>query len=199
MSHQYTNTLSSDNQRDDLERYNKWEEWISTALTYSRNGETTVLIIDKDNHSCFVIENGELTYDFQIEMGLSYYSDKTRKDDKATAEGSYYITHKKEGTIFNNYKIIMLNYPNKEDSLRFEEDFRNKKIPSLDILNNKLSIHGNGGKGYNLTDGCIALLNSDIDLLYPKVKIGTRVVIVGSTRGILEIKDNDNLYKDNFD
>lgn len=170
----------------------KWEGWISVAIQHSKNRSTTVLIIDKQKHSCYVIDKGTLVQDLLIEMGVNYLNDKNRKNDNATPEGSYYITSKKEDAESKNHKSILLNFPNNEDKARFEMEFQKKEIPDLDVLTYKLSIHGNGGKGYNWTEGSIALSNDDMDILYAKVKIGTKVVIVGATEGILMI-DNKEL------
>jgi murein L,D-transpeptidase YafK len=168
----------------------KWEGWISDAIQHSKNRNTTVLIIDKQEHTCFVIDNGTLVQDLLIEMGVNHLNDKNRKNDYATPEGSYYISSKKEGAESNNHKTILLNFPNNEDKVRFEKAFQNKEITDLDVLTYKLSIHGNGGKGYNWTDGSIALSNKNVDILYSKVKIGSRVVIVGATDEILTVSDN---------
>lgn len=169
----------------------KWEGWISDIIQHSKNRNTTVLIIDKQEHACYVIDNGKLVQDLLIEMGVNYLNDKNRKRDNATPEGSYYISSKKEDVESNNHKTILLNFPNYEDKVRFEKAFQNKEIPDLDVLTYKLSIHGNGGKGYNWTDGSIALSNENMDFLYSKVKIGTRVVIVGAAKGILIIENKE--------
>ncbi|HSD26878.1 MAG TPA: L,D-transpeptidase, partial [Vicinamibacteria bacterium] len=42
-----------------------------------------------------------------------------------------------------------------------------------------IEIHGEGGRGQNWTEGCVALSNPDIDDLYGRVGVGTRVTIVG--------------------
>ncbi len=166
--------------------YAKWNKWVSEALTYSKEKKTVVVIIDKLNHNCLLIENGIVISDFLIEMGVNYLNDKQMKGDNSTAEGSYFITSKSDSTKTNFYKTIQLNFPNKEDRARFESAYQNRDIPNLDVLKEKLMIHGAGGKGYNWTDGSIALTNEDIDRLYAKVKIGTKVVIIGSNKEIWE-------------
>jgi hypothetical protein len=44
-----------------------------------------------------------------------------------------------------------------------------------------IEIHGDGGKGGNWTQGCVALKNSDIDILFKYVSKGNTVTIIGST------------------
>jgi len=167
----------------------KWQDWISAAIQESKNRNSITLIIDKKEHSCYVIDKGALVQDLLIEMGVNYLNDKNRKNDNATPEGSYYISGKKENAESYNHKTIVLNFPNNEDKARFYKAFQDKEIPDLDVLSYKLTIHGYGGKGYNWTDGSIALSNKDMDILYSKVKIGTRVVIVGAMNNRLVQKN----------
>lgn len=172
----------------------KWERWITNAIQYSKSKNTSILIIDKQKHSCYVIENGVLVNDYLIELGVNRLSDKYQKDDHATPEGTYYVSSKKEDKESQNNKTILLNFPNNEDKERFEKAFQQKDMPNLDVLSFKLSIHGNGGKGYEWTNGSIALSNNDMNILYSKVKIGTWVVIVGTTEGLLMIENIEHIH-----
>jgi len=47
-----------------------------------------------------------------------------------------------------------------------------------------IEIHGNGGKGVDWTEGCVALRDSDMNIVYRYVKVGTPVTIVGSMQDI---------------
>jgi lipoprotein-anchoring transpeptidase ErfK/SrfK len=49
-------------------------------------------------------------------------------------------------------------------------------------IGNLIEIHGDGGKGIDWTDGCIALKNTDMDILYKLVPNGTTVTIVGTAQ-----------------
>ena len=44
-----------------------------------------------------------------------------------------------------------------------------------------------GGKGIDWTEGCIALTDSEIDVIFNLVKVGTPVTIVGS---MVDIEDS---------
>jgi len=50
-----------------------------------------------------------------------------------------------------------------------------------------IEIHGDGGRGVDWTNGCIALTDQDIDQLYGKVKTGIPVYIIGSVIPLKEI------------
>ena len=44
-----------------------------------------------------------------------------------------------------------------------------------------IEIHGNGGKGIDWTEGCIALTDKEMDVVYKFARVGTPVTIVGSS------------------
>ena len=47
-----------------------------------------------------------------------------------------------------------------------------------------IEIHGEGGRGTNWTDGCIAVRNAEMDGLFEALSVGSAMVIVGSYDGI---------------
>ena len=75
----------------------------------------------------------------------------------------------------------MINYPNKIDIQEFNERIRNGKLPADARIGDMIEIHGDGGKGANWTQGCVALKNEDMDLLFKYASKGTPVTIIGST------------------
>ena len=53
-------------------------------------------------------------------------------------------------------------------------------LPSSAKIGGLIEIHGNGGKGIDWTEGCIALTDTEMDIVFKTVKVGTPVTIVGS-------------------
>ena len=92
----------------------------------------------------------------------------------------YKITKKFDGGRTKYYKALLLDYPNDEDKRKFKSDIENGSLPSTSKIGGLIEIHGNGGKGIDWTEGCIALTDKEIDMVYKKVKVGTPVTIVGS-------------------
>jgi len=43
-----------------------------------------------------------------------------------------------------------------------------------------IEIHGNGGKGIDWTEGCVALTDKEMDVVFKIAKVGTPVTIIGS-------------------
>lgn len=164
----------------------KWRRWADETLAWSRNNNASVILVDKFAHKCYVYHDGKLVKEFQAELGPNWIGTKKYRGDKATPEGKYHITKKKAGRQTKYYKALLINYPNDEDKARYQYNVKNGNIPKRGI-GNLIEIHGDGGKGINWTEGCVALTNSEMDRLYDMVSVGTPVTIVGSMRSLKEI------------
>lgn len=84
----------------------------------------------------------------------------------------------------------MLNYPNEEDTAKFREEIASGTLPHNAKIGGLIEIHGDGGKGIDWTEGCIALTNKEMDQIYKIIKVGTPVTIVGSLVKLEEIIKN---------
>ena len=74
----------------------------------------------------------------------------------------------------------MLDYPNADDVARFRRLKRSGRVARGDDVGSLIEIHGHGGRKRDWTKGCVALDNDDMDSLVPRVRVGTRVTIVGT-------------------
>jgi lipoprotein-anchoring transpeptidase ErfK/SrfK len=164
----------------------KWRRWADETIAYSNNNNAVVILVDKFAHKLYVYQDGKLKKEFHAELGPNWIGAKQYRGDKATPEGRYHVTKKKTHRQTKYYKALLINYPNSEDKVRYDANVRKGIIPKRGI-GNLIEIHGDGGKGINWTDGCVALTNDDIDKLYSMVSVGTPVTIVGSLRSLKEI------------
>jgi L,D-peptidoglycan transpeptidase YkuD (ErfK/YbiS/YcfS/YnhG family) len=160
--------------------YPIWKKWVNATIKESEKNGDYSIIIDKFSRKCFVYLSGTKKYEFEAELGANWVGDKRIKGDKATPEGMYKITKKFEGSKTKYYKALLLDYPNEEDKKKFISEIENGFLPVTAKIGSLIEIHGNGGKGIDWTEGCIALTDKEIDLVYKNVKIGTPVTIVGS-------------------
>ena len=167
--------------------YEKWQAWIEQSLQYSIQLNTAVIVIDKIGRRASVYRNGQLSHSFPIEMGENWIGDKQFMGDKATPEGQYFVVMKKQQSQTRYHKALLLDYPNSEDVRRFRRNIQRGIIPHGTEIGGYIEIHGMGGRGVNWTDGCIALNNQDMDMLYFMAREGTPVTIVGSTRPLAEV------------
>lgn len=166
--------------------HSNWQNQARQAVQQSKGGKK-VILVDKLAHRCMVYQSGKIIKSFEVELGMNWMGDKQRKGDKATPEGTYRITQKKDGARTKFYKALMLNYPNDEDRVRFAAAKRNGSLPARADIGGLIEIHGMGGKGVDWTDGCIALNNDDMDALFRVAGVGTPVFIVGSIRPLNEV------------
>lgn len=160
-----------------LTRRGEWNEDIRNTVEWSRSTGGTALIVDKLNHSAFLVQGGRNVRTYPVEFGPGWLDQKIRAGDQATPEGRYKIVSKKFGSRY--YKAMLLNYPNDEDLRRF----RNLKSNGLMSRNARpgglIEIHGGGGKGEDWTFGCISFRNEHLDQIFPRLAVGTPVTIVG--------------------
>jgi hypothetical protein len=190
---EYLLTSSYENATTNLKNYftlyPTWKKWVNATIKESEKNGDYSIIIDKFSRKCFIYLGGTRKYEFDAELGTNWVGDKRVKGDKATPEGMYKITKKFDGGRTKYYKALLLDYPNDEDKRKFREDIANGLLPASSKIGGLIEIHGNGGKGIDWTEGCIALTDREIDVVYRSVKVGTPVTIVGS------MVDLDNAMK----
>ncbi len=173
------NTAST-NRKDYFRSFSTWKKWVDNTISDSRKNRDYAIIVDKYSRKCFVYLSGTLKHQFTAELGKNWVGDKRVKGDMATPEGMYKVTRKLEGSKTKYYKALLLDYPNEEDKARFREEIENGSLPRNAKIGGLIEIHGDGGKGIDWTEGCVALTNKEMDIVYRLAKVGTPVTIVGS-------------------
>lgn len=167
--------------KDYFANYGKWQEWYKKTISVSRQEQTRVIIVDKIAHNCMIINNGTVESTYKCDFGKMWIGNKNARGDKATPEGMYHITDKKEGGRTKYYKALLINYPNQDDIARLKSSKKRSDMGGL------IEIHGGGGTGADWTDGCVAISNEDMDKLFRKISKGTRVTIIGSLQPYEEV------------
>ncbi len=92
----------------------------------------------------------------------------------------YKIVKKFDGGKTKYYKALLLDYPNEEDKQKFKAEIDRGSLPRSARMGGLIEIHGNGGKGIDWTEGCIALTDKEMDTVFKLTRAGTPVTIVGS-------------------
>jgi murein L,D-transpeptidase YafK len=159
--------------------YPLWEKNTKLAYSLSKNGQT-VILVDKVDATCIILKGGKEYKSFNAEFGKSWMGNKSFSGDKATPEGVYKVLEKKGRPRTKYYKALLINYPNSDDQKRYDKMVRSGEISRRTSIGGLIEIHGDGGKGVNWTDGCVALDNKDMDVVYSQCGVNTPVIIVGS-------------------
>lgn len=167
---------------DYFRSFPKWEKWVEQSISESKKHKNYCIIIDKYARSCALYKNGKMIHTLDIELGKNWMGDKLQQGDKSTPEGIYRVVRKKSNGETKYYKALLLDYPTEVDKKRFFQNKKNRVIKQNAHIGNLIEIHGNGGKGIDWTDGCIALDDNDMDILFANCTTGTNVTIVGSVK-----------------
>lgn len=157
-----------------------WREWDRQTVAYSRDQKVPAIVVDKGARLLFFYDSGHLARTFPVDLGLNPLADKLMEGDHATPEGRYRIIAIRKGEQTRYHRAFLLDYPNEEDRRHFRKAQENGQIPAQIQIGGLIEIHGEGGRGEDWTDGCVALTNDDMDYLAGKVQEGTLVTIVGA-------------------
>lgn len=161
--------------------YPLWNTWIKETIQNSMMNKSYALIIDKFANSCLIYYNGNLINSFYAEFGPNWIGDKNHTGDLSTPEGKYFVTKVMDIGKTNFYKALLINYPDDKDYKRYQDAVNKGDISPNQGIGGHIEIHGNGGQGRNWTDGCIALIDEDMDEVFKIAVPGTPVTIVGSS------------------
>jgi len=191
---EYLLSSSFDNANQNLESYfnefPQWKRWVEKTIADSKASKDYAIVVDKFARKLYIYHSGVKKYEYSAELGKNWVGDKRVRGDMATPEGLYKISKKFDGAKTKYYKALLLNYPNDEDTARFREEIASGTLPHNAKIGGLIEIHGDGGKGIDWTEGCIALTNKEMDLIYKIIKVGTPVTIVGSLVKLDEILKN---------
>jgi murein L,D-transpeptidase YafK len=158
----------------------QWQQWASETIATSRQSGEAAILIDKLRRQVHLYRGGRLTASFPAELGANGLRRKEHSGDRATPEGRYRVTQRKDGRSTRYYKALLINYPNDEDRMRFALGKVRGIIPTRVSIGNLIEIHGEGGEGRDWTEGCVALANPDMDRVFALAEEGTPVTIVGT-------------------
>ncbi len=162
----------------------RWGEWVRAAIQESRRDGKPALVVDKHAQLAVLWSRGKPAGWLDVELGYNGLNRKLRAGDGATPEGSYHVVRRKGRGETQFYKALLLDYPNAADRERFARAQANGELGRSSSIGGLIEIHGEGGRGTNWTDGCIAVRNAEMDGLFEALSVGSAVVIVGSYDGI---------------
>jgi murein L,D-transpeptidase YafK len=168
---------------------------VATAAwpSHSRQAEAPIIHVWKARHEMWLQEGEHIVRTFEVSLGTNPIAAKLLRGDNRTPEGRYYICEKRPQSRFRHF--LGISYPNIDDAERaftaqlisadewaaiFFANLRQTTPPWQTAMGGHVGIHGYGGHApvpADWTEGCIAVSDADIDYLYDRVPLGTRVII----------------------
>ena len=132
----------------------------------------TKLEVIKSTRELKVYSGNKVWRTYDIGLGRNPTGHKTQEGDGKTPEGLYYIDRKNPRSSF--HLSLGISYPNSQDVAQARE---RGVSPGGDIM-----IHGQPNSGRrparrDWTEGCIAITNEEMELLYRITPVGTPVII----------------------
>jgi L,D-peptidoglycan transpeptidase YkuD (ErfK/YbiS/YcfS/YnhG family) len=169
--------------------YPDWKKWSDRAIRESRQNQSYSIIIDKYSRKCLIYLGGIKKYEYHVELGKNWVGDKRAKGDKATPEGMYKIVKKFGSNKTKYHKALLIDYPNDTDKEEFKKEIASGTLPRNSKIGSLIEIHGDGGRGIDWTEGCIALTDSEMDVVFKIANEGTPVTIIGSMVNLDQLRD----------
>jgi diadenosine tetraphosphate (Ap4A) HIT family hydrolase len=157
-----------------------WREQAAETIGDSRRTGGAAIVVDKLRHRLVLYEGGRERAVFNAELGGNGLERKLHTGDRATPEGRYKVTVKKSGGATKYHLALLIDYPNAADLRRYRAAEASGEVRRGTGAGSLIEIHGQGGSGRDWTDGCVALSNEDMEKLFPLVRVGTPVTIVGT-------------------
>jgi murein L,D-transpeptidase YafK len=137
------------------------------------------IVVYKEKHMMYLYRDGKMVEEFRISMGKNCLKgDKIQMGDYRTPIGSYSIVRKKCDDRL--YRSLMISYPDEQDIA--EAKGRGVKPGGYITIHGQPKWNADGrGDEYTLandwTEGCMAVTNRAMDILWASVKNGVPIEI----------------------
>ncbi|MFC4310086.1 murein L,D-transpeptidase family protein [Steroidobacter flavus] len=147
----------------------------STHLAAAEKADRVV--VRKAESRLYLERDGKTFASFKAAFGARPKGHKQQEGDERTPEGRYVLDSKNANSAY--YKAIHISYPNSQDLASAQA----RRIPPGGLI----MVHGqkNGfgwlaplAQRFNWTDGCVAVSNKDMDVIWQAVDIGTPIEIL---------------------
>lgn len=134
------------------------------------------VIVNKSHHQMLLMKGDQVIKTYWIALSDRPYGDKEYEGDKRTPEGTYTLDYVKENSTY--YRAFHISYPNSEDIAHARS--LGKKPGGMIMIHgqpkNDSEYHDSVQRS-DWTNGCIAILNPEIDEFISLVDPGTPITI----------------------
>ncbi|MCR5535864.1 MAG: L,D-transpeptidase family protein [Succinivibrio sp.] len=135
-----------------------------------------LVIVNKRSHQMLLLKNDQVVKKYWIALSNRPQGAKEYEGDKRTPEGTYTLDYIKEKSRF--YKAFHISYPNQED-IRHARSLGRRPGGMIMVHGQPASKseYHDALQRSDWTNGCIALLNPEMDEFISLVDVGTPIQI----------------------
>ncbi len=134
------------------------------------------VIVNKSHYQMILLKNGKVVRKYWIALSDRPLGHKQYEGDKRTPEGTYTLDYIKENSFY--YRAFHISYPNEQDIINARR--LGKRPGGLIMIHgqppNNSEYHDSVQRS-NWTNGCIAVLNNEMDEIISLVDPGTPITI----------------------
>lgn len=129
----------------------------------------TLVHVDKSDRKLTLFRGKEVIASYPIRLGARPTGHKQREGDEKTPEGRYTLEYKNPNSRY--HLSIRISYPNAED--------RRRAAAAGYSPGGEIMIHGGNAwwRPFNWTDGCIAVTDQQMRVIWRLVDVGTPIQI----------------------
>lgn len=174
------NTIAHTSTNND--KYLNYNKKIDQIILDKLDKNKVSLLAEKSKYKLTVYYDMEPIKSYPIALGTDPVNDKLKHGDGCTPEGNFKVKAYYKHNKLN--KFIWLNYPTVETWKKYGMAKQNGLLKFGDSIGSNIGLHGLPQnednlniKNKNLTDGGIALKNSDINEIFDIIKVGTYIEI----------------------
>lgn len=146
------------------------------ALLKHNVAEIDYILVEKAQHRLSLFHKDDLVKSYNIALGRNPIGHKEREGDFKTPEGIYKISKKNPKSKY--HRSLKISYPNSQDHQNAKKKGHH---PGGDIMIHGFEPHywwvSPKHKLRDLTRGCIALTNQEIEEIFNLTPVGTTVEI----------------------
>lgn len=147
----------------------------------------------KQNRRLEVVDQNKVIKEYHVSLGLNPIGPKTEEGDNKTPEGEYILDYANSQS--NYYYAFHTSYPTEKQKWKARLKGKNpggnimlhgypNQLSEIDYWITKMSLQNEAEEKvrammpeYDWTNGCIALLNSEIDEIKTIIKVPTKITI----------------------
>jgi len=148
----------------------------SEVLNKQKLKSADLVLVEKARHILYLFSKGEPFRVYHIALGDNPIGHKHREGDEKTPEGEYRLDWRNPNSVA--YLSLHISYPNKSDKAYAKaHGFSAGGDIMIHGIYNGLESISEELQLRDWTDGCIGVLNPEMDEIYTSVKNGTKIVL----------------------